>query len=424
MRNLYFIVACLFSLTACQWDLDKLDLDGNVYNCEETCVNGLCDEQNVCVCSDGWSGKDCDLVEMTFEKVIKLPDYINNDGINLSGSIVNFIEIAIDEGYIIGGSRVKPLSQPSFAESMIANVNNLGEIVWVKTFEKYYSFSSILLLNDNYFIVSDSFLIKLDTYGEIVWEEQYTEKITNIFIIENSKLLLVGYENWFAKIDLDGELILGYSFNNGFNFFVNEAQIDGNEILIVSSVNNSSYGNTNGASDVMLYKFGLGGNLFWSKNFGGSSADYGVTIDQTYSSNYLVVGYSYSNDFDLENNFGDKDAWVFECDKGKNLLWSKNYGGSNKDHFNSIQKTNDGNYILAGYTFSSDFDVSFNNGKNDFWLVKIDPSGNIFWEKTYGTSDNESLSAMLATSDGGFIMIGSQNGKDIYIVKTDANGEI
>jgi len=65
-----------------------------------------------------------------------------------------------------------------------------------------------------------------------------------------------------------------------------------------------------------------------------------------------------------------------------------------------------------------------NNGQNDFWLVKIEPTGNIIWEKTYGTSGDEVLSDMQVTSDGGFIMIGTKNGKDIYIVKTDANGNL
>src|SRR5690606_27044482 len=59
-----------------------------------------------------------------------------------------------------------------------------------------------------------------------------------------------------------------------------------------------------------------------------------------------------------------------------------------------------------GYTRSTDGDISFNNGFYDFWLIKLDASGNLIWEKTYGYSGNDQGQAILQTTDGGYFLTG------------------
>ncbi len=86
---------------------------------------------------------------------------------------------------------------------------------------------------------------------------------------------------------------------------------------------------------------------------------------------------------------------------------------------------NDGNFILAGNTFSSDFDVNNHRGLSDFWVIKISPNGDVLWKKTYGREGNETLEDIKQTPDDGFIMVGSMNDcESIYYVKTDANGNL
>ncbi|MDR2523205.1 MAG: hypothetical protein LBC93_05845, partial [Synergistaceae bacterium] len=62
-------------------------------------------------------------------------------------------------------------------------------------------------------------------------------------------------------------------------------------------------------------------------------------------------------------------------------LWQKCLGGSRDDKANSIQQTSDGGYIVVGYTNSTDGDVIGNHGENDAWVVKLDASGDIMWQK-------------------------------------------
>ncbi len=92
--------------------------------------------------------------------------------------------------------------------------------------------------------------------------------------------------------------------------------------------------------------------------------------------------------------------------------WKKTYGGSGDDIARSIQQTTDGGYIVVGYTNSNNGNVSGNHGKNDYWIVKLDASGNIQWQKIYGGSDDDIAFSIQQTSDGGYILAGwtkSQN---------------
>ncbi|MBI4721892.1 MAG: hypothetical protein HY769_02660 [Candidatus Stahlbacteria bacterium] len=59
--------------------------------------------------------------------------------------------------------------------------------------------------------------------------------------------------------------------------------------------------------------------------------------------------------------------------------WAKAYGGTGDDQVYSIQQISDGGYIVAGST------TSFGAGKEDFLIIKLDNTGNIFWTKTFGT---------------------------------------
>ncbi|KPJ55609.1 MAG: hypothetical protein AMJ42_06570, partial [Deltaproteobacteria bacterium DG_8] len=78
--------------------------------------------------------------------------------------------------------------------------------------------------------------------------------------------------------------------------------------------------------------------------------------------------------------------------------WSKTYGGSDFDLATSIQQTQDGGYIVAGYTRSFGADL------HDIWVFKLDSSGNISWQKTYSENRGNGVSSIQQTTDGGYIV--------------------
>lgn len=117
-------------------------------------------------------------------------------------------------------------------------------------------------------------------------------------------------------------------------------------------------------------------DIEWQKTLGGSYGDFATSIQQTTDGGYIVAGYSYSNDGDVTDHRGLEgwaDFWVVKLDNTGDIEWEKSLGGSDHDFGNSIQQTTDGGYIVAGYSDSNDGDVTGNHGITDFWIVKLAP---------------------------------------------------
>jgi hypothetical protein len=170
-----------------------------------------------------------------------------------------------------------------------------------------------------------------------------------------------------------------------------------------------------GSKDVYLVKTDANGNELWSKTFGGNEDDRGKSVQQTTDGGFIIVGSTESF------GAGDADVYLVKTDANGNELWSKTFGGSDIDGGYSIQQTTDGGYIIAGFTFS------FGAGDADVYLVKTDANGNELWSKTFGGSDIDGGYSIQQTTDGGFIIAGETRSfavgvNDVYLIKTDANG--
>lgn len=103
-------------------------------------------------------------------------------------------------------------------------------------------------------------------------------------------------------------------------------------------------------------------------------------------------------------------------------MFQHTYGGSELDCAYSMVQTLDGGFVLVGET------DSFGAGSDNMWLVKTDASGVMIWNQIYydGTGHDE-IYDLVQTLDGGFALVGEMDsfgagGKDMWLVKTDANG--
>ena len=104
------------------------------------------------------------------------------------------------------------------------------------------------------------------------------------------------------------------------------------------------------------------------------------------------------------------------------IVFERTYGGGDVDYGNSVQQTTDGGFIVAGQT------SSFGAGIYDFYLVKTDAHGDTQWTRTYGGTNFDYGWSARQTSDGGYIIVGETQSRgagnvDVYLVKTDANGD-
>src|SRR6266446_8305579 len=88
------------------------------------------------------------------------------------------------------------------------------------------------------------------------------------------------------------------------------------------------------------------------------------------------------------------------------IEWAKCLGGSDDDDAFSISQTTDGGFIIAGFSYSLDGDVSGNHGGGDYWIVKLNASGDITWQKSLGGSSGDYAHEVRQTTDRGFIIAG------------------
>ena len=177
----------------------------------------------------------------------------------------------------------------------------------------------------------------------------------------------------------------------------------------------------------------------WDQSYGGPLFNHLNAIAPAPDGGYLLGGSSNSGigQSKASTNYGDYDFWVVKVDAAGNQLWDADFGGSNTDNLNAVLPTPDGGYLLGGSSNSgpSGNKTTPNYGMADFWVVKLDGSGNEQWERDFGGSADDNLTVMAPTGDGGYLLGGTtQSGasgnkttppygaEDFWVIKIDSQG--
>jgi hypothetical protein len=333
----------------------------------------------------------------------------------------------IDGGYVFAGAALStdgniPGSNGSY-DFWIVKMDESGTIIWNKNYGGSQSdiAQSITQTNDGGYIVAgysnsndsdvsgnhgviDCWIIKLDISGSLTWQKTFGGSR-----IEEAKSIKQTYDG--------GYIAVGYSLSNDGDITNHHGSVD--------------------TSDIWVLKLDFSGNIEWEKSFGGTNNESATGIYQTIDSGYVICGSSFSNDGDVSVNHGADDFWIIKIDYNGSIQWQKSYGGSGFDEANSIQQTMEGDYIICGSSSSNDGDVTGNHGYGDYWIIRLDNSGNLKWQKSYGGSDGENSFSIRQTIDSGFIIGGlsrSLDGdvtgnhgnlhSDFWIVKIDSIGNL
>ena len=168
--------------------------------------------------------------------------------------------------------------------------------------------------------------------------------------------------------------------------------------------------------DVFLVRTDENFDSLWTKTYGGTDRDQGVAVVESDDSAFVVLGFTY------ETASGLRDAWLFKVDGNGDLIWSKTYGGSATEMVHGLAKTSDGGYIFTGWTHS------FGLPGTNLWLVKTDENGDTLWTRTFHETNEQRGYFVMETPDTNYIVTGEvQFPGDIHneywIIKTDLNGE-
>jgi len=186
-----------------------------------------------------------------------------------------------------------------------------------------------------------------------------------------------GQDYWIAKLDTAGNLVWQKSLGGSSSDDERSIQQTTDGGFIVAGLAYSNDGDVTGHhgsiayADYWIVKLDTAGNLVWQKSLGGSKEDYAFSIQQTTDEGFIVAGRSASNNGDVSGNQGGDDCWIAKLDTVGNLVWQKSLGGSSTEYGISIQQTSDDGYIVAGLSGSNDGDVSGGHGLFDYWIVKL-----------------------------------------------------
>ena len=260
---------------------------------------------------------------------------------------------------------------------------------------------------------------------------------------------------WIWKMDEHGNLDWQKSFGGNQTDLLQSIALtnDGGFILGGTSASDKGSDKTEackGQEDFWVIKLNAKGQELWQRTIGGSGMEKLLSIAPTRDGGYILGGSSSSDQLKSttgvldpfgksENSKGNLDFWVVKLDKNGTIAWQKTIGGRYMDELRSIHEIQSGGYILGGYSNSpaSGNKTEENPGLGDYWVVQLDEQGEIVWQKVYGGEQDDNLTALIPTQDGGYLLGGSSNsepghvktksngsGTDFWVVKLDETGGI
>ena len=327
-----------------------------------------------------------------------------------SYDIADAVHQTSDGGYIVAGSTESTNGDVSgfhggpYSDAWVVKLSATGTIQWQKCLGGTESdeANSIQPTADGGYVVAGS---TRSNNGDVSgWHTGY-----NNFGNPTS-------DAWVVKLDAMGAVqwqkCLGGTGSDAADFI--EQTTDGGYVVAGhTQSNDGDVSGLQGAYDGWVVKLSATGSIQWSKCVGGSQGDHFGAVHQTTDGGYVVAGHTQSNDGDVSGLHGTTyDAWVVKLSGTGNIQWIKVIGGTSWDQARSIQQTNDGGYVVAGYTRSNDGDVSGNHGSDDAWVLKLDANGNIQWQKCFGGSQAEALYSIRQTTDGGYVATGNAKSHD------------
>lgn len=169
------------------------------------------------------------------------------------------------------------------------------------------------------------------------------------------------------------------------------------------------------SAQVMVIKTDPDGYVEWRRYYGGPLADQAESMELSADGNLIIGGYT-------ERTGKSYQMYALKLTMDGDTIWSNHYGGELWDFARKVIPLADGGYALFGQTYS------YGQGNGDFYLVRLNSEGDTLWTRTYGGPELESGESMALTSDGGFLLAGYTESfgageKDVYVVRTDMNGD-
>ncbi len=317
---------------------------------------------------------------------------------------------------------------------------------------------------------TDFWVIKTDATGTIQWQNAIGGSAYDVLYdahqTPDGGFIIGGYSSsgisgdktesnlgeqdyWVLKLDNTGAITWQNSLRTNKNDMCTSIHptADGGYIIggfSAGGINGDKTTASKGLDDFWILKLDATGNILWQKSIGGSGSDLLVTLRQTTDGGYIVGGSSISNlsGDKTENSNGAYDYWILKLNATGNIVWQNTIGGSDMDALSDVIQTSDGGYLIGGYSSSgiTGDKTEANLGSDDYWILKLDDLGNITWQNTIGGSARDVLTGLHQTADNGYIIngytptgisgdktegtYGGFSYGDYWVIKVDETGNI
>ena len=273
----------------------------------------------------------------------------------------------------------------------------------------------------------DVWLIKTDYLGTREWDQTFgsstddggssvKQTLDNGFIVvgKTQSTDSGAYDVWLIKTDSQGNEEWNQTFGGSNNDKGNSVQVTPDGGYIIGGSTNS-YGS--GDSDAWLIKTDSQGNEEWNQAFGGSDQDIGNSVDYCMDGGFVLTGFTRSH-----GSGTDADVLLVKTDSEGNGDWSKYWGGIEGDIGYDVKQTSDGGFILTGFT------RSFGSVNGDIYLIKLDSDGNEVWDNTFGGNEADSGYSVQQTDDGYYIIAGytysfGEGESDVWLISATSLGQ-
>lgn len=348
-----------------------------------------------------------------------------------NSAIKNVLQLN-DGGYVFVGYKHYT---PSLISTVFMKIDKYGNMIYMKEFDdlSWRVYENMIeaddgnfilagyIVNDNSRSIRNMMLVKVDEFGEIIWgKEFYTEsndRIDSIIKSNDGGYLILGTQGLYngferlriIKIDENGnqswEHLSSGGTLNGFDII----QSDSGEILI--TFNFASTPDTSFDNNLRVKKLNQEGEQIWHHSFFDiSSSNVYSGFIQKSTNGYIIAG---------KNN---SDIYVLEIDNDGELLLENTFSFDIHNLVSSFEQTSDGNYILTGSTYYSNW------SKLKLLHMKLNSNGNSLWHNSYQIDDNKSFgTSSVECYDKGFIIGGclfNQNEQNMWLLKTDEMGQL
>lgn len=236
-----------------------------------------------------------------------------------------------------------------------------------------------------------------------------------------------GFDYWLVKITTSGILIGDESYGGDKDDIMKSILIDGNLILAgytETDVNGTKTVSSFGLNDYWLIELETNGVTEVNQYVFGGTRDDKLDKLESYPNGpgFYVAGSSESgsNGNKTSSNYGESDYWILRLDSTRGIKWQTRLGGNRTDVLTDMIIDPLGASIVAGYSnsISGGNKSGGNQGGFDYWAVKLDTLGNIYWQKNYGGSSDDSLQAIYLRCDRG-LYLGGYSESDISGDRTD-----